>query len=68
MYKGGRPQNSIWEFFLYVVVGNKKYAKYDHQQAINAPTQNVQWIQFHQHHLSEYFPSLEIFTLKWAIF
>jgi len=26
MYKGGRPQNSIWEHFLHVAVGNKKYA------------------------------------------
>jgi len=27
MYKGGRPCNSIWELFLHVAVGNKKYAK-----------------------------------------
>ena len=27
MYKGGRPQNSIWEFFLHVAIGIKKYAK-----------------------------------------
>jgi len=31
-------------------------------------TQNVQWIQFHQHQLNKYFPTLEIFTLKRAIF
>jgi len=31
-------------------------------------TQNIQWIQFHQHQLSEHFPTLEIFTLKCAIF
>ena len=27
MYTGGRSQNSIWEFFLRVAIGNKKYAK-----------------------------------------
>ena len=36
MYKGGRLQNSIWEFFLHVTFGNKKYAKCDHQQANTA--------------------------------
>ena len=30
-------------------------------------TQNVQWIQFHQHQLSDYFPTLRIYTLKCAI-
>jgi len=44
MYQGGRPQNSIWEKFLHVAIGNKKYAKckkYDHQQANNAARMQV---------------------------
>ena len=52
MYKGGRLQNSVWEFVLHVTVENKKYAKCkkcDHQQVNNvarckSTTQNVQWI------------------------
>ena len=50
--------------FLHVAIGNKKYAKsVIISKLIMLPeckstTQNVQWIQFHQYQVSEYFQTL----------
>ncbi len=46
MYKGGRPQNSVWEHFFHVTVDQKKYAKCKkcgHQQASNAARMQVHY-------------------------
>ena len=68
MYKSGRPHNSIWENILHATIGNQKHpksviiSKLTMLSECKSSTQKVQWIQFLQHQLSEYFPT--IFTLN----
>ena len=55
MYKGGRPQNFMWEHFLQITVGNMQsvksvvISKLIMLPEYKSTTQIVQRIQFHQH-------------------